>query len=56
MRIEKVLIAEDHESANLSVQKTLEELSIADLHYVYYCDDALLKIQRVCRKTTGMTS
>ena len=46
MRIEKVLIAEDHESAKLSVQKTLEELSIADLHYVYYCDDALLKIQK----------
>lgn len=44
--IKKVLIAEDHESANLSVQKTLEELGVIDPHYVYYCDDALLKIQK----------
>ena len=44
--IKKVLIAEDHESANLSVQKTLEELGVVDPHYVYYCDDALLKIQK----------
>jgi DNA-binding NarL/FixJ family response regulator len=43
--INKVLIAEDHESANISVQKTLEELNIVDTHYAYYCDDALLKIQ-----------
>src|SRR6185437_9934186 len=44
--IKKILIAEDHESANLSVQKTLEELGIADPDKVYYCDDALLKIQK----------
>jgi two-component system capsular synthesis response regulator RcsB len=44
--IKKVLIAEDHESANLSVQKTLEELGIERPDYVYYCDDALLKIQK----------
>lgn len=44
--INKVLIAEDHESANISVQKTLEELRIAPPDYVYYCDDALLKIQK----------
>jgi two-component system capsular synthesis response regulator RcsB len=44
--IKKVLIAEDHESANLSVQKTLGDLGIVDPHYVYYCDDALLKIQK----------
>nr|WP_295867557.1 response regulator [uncultured Chitinophaga sp.] len=42
--ITKVLIAEDHESANLSVQKTLEELAITDIEYAYYCDDALSKI------------
>lgn len=46
MSIKKVLIAEDHESANLSVQKTLEELGVPLLHHVYYCDDALLKIQK----------
>lgn len=46
MMIKKVLIAEDHESANLSVQKTLEDLKVSLLHHVYYCDDALLKIQK----------
>jgi two-component system capsular synthesis response regulator RcsB len=44
--IKKVLIAEDHESANISVQKTLEELKISPPDYVYYCDDAFTKIQR----------
>jgi len=44
--IRKVLIAEDYESANISVQKTLEELDIAIADYVYYCDDALIKIQK----------
>lgn len=42
--IRKVLIAEDHESANISIQKTLETLGIKDVDYVYYCDDALSKI------------
>lgn len=44
--IKKVLIAEDHESANISVQKTLEELGMAQTDYVYYCDDALARIQK----------
>jgi len=44
--ITRVLIAEDHESANISVQKTLEELSISHVDYVYYCDDAFDRIQR----------
>lgn len=43
--IEKVLIAEDQESANISVQKTLEELGITNIDYVFYCDDALAKIE-----------
>lgn len=43
--IKKVLIAEDHESINISVQKTLEELRITDIDYVYYCDDALARIK-----------
>lgn len=42
--IDKVIIAEDQESANLSVQKTMEELHIAQSDHVYYCDDALHKI------------
>ncbi len=43
--ITKVLVAEDHELANVSVQHTLAELGINDIDYVHYCDDALLKIQ-----------
>lgn len=42
--IKKVLIAEDHESANISLRKTLEDLAIVDTAHVYYCDDALNKI------------
>ncbi|RYE50402.1 MAG: response regulator transcription factor, partial [Sphingobacteriales bacterium] len=42
----KVLIVEDHQSANLSVQKTLEDLGIINREYVYYCDDALLRIEK----------
>ena len=43
--IDKVLIAEDQESSNLSVQKTMEELNIKQSDYAYYCDDALNKIK-----------
>ncbi len=43
--IDKVIIAEDHESANLSVQKTMEEMRIRQIDYAFYCDDALKKIQ-----------
>lgn len=44
--IRKILIAEDHESASISVQKTLEELGALHVDYVYYCDDALIKIRK----------
>ena len=53
MMIKKVLIAEDHESASISVQKTLEELNIATADYVYYCDDALTKIQKAIQAGTS---
>ena len=43
--IDKVIIAEDQESANLSVQKTMEEMRISHIDHVFYCDDALNKIQ-----------
>ncbi|UHO38421.1 response regulator transcription factor [Chryseobacterium capnotolerans] len=46
----KILIAEDHESINISVQKTLEELNIPTVDYVYYCDDAIGKIQKALRE------
>lgn len=42
---EHVLIAEDHESASISVRKTLEDLAVTDARYVYYCDDALLQLR-----------
>lgn len=46
----KVLIAEDYESANLSVQKVLEALKIENVDHVYYCDDAFAKIQKSLRE------
>lgn len=41
----KILIAEDYESSNISVQKTLEDLKIPNSKYVSYCDDALERIK-----------
>ncbi|PZU86519.1 MAG: response regulator [Chryseobacterium sp.] len=41
----KILIAEDYESSNISVQKTLEDLKIPAPKYVNYCDDALSRIK-----------
>ncbi|KAB1228795.1 response regulator [Chryseobacterium viscerum] len=46
----KILIAEDHESSSISVQKTLEDLNISNADYVYYCDDAIAKIQKSIRE------
>lgn len=45
----KVLIAEDHEIANISVQKTLQELGIQTAKYVYYCDDAFTWVKNAQR-------
>lgn len=44
----KILIAEDHESSNFSVQKILEELNIPDVNHVYYCDDAFSQVKKSC--------
>ncbi|MBM7418286.1 MULTISPECIES: response regulator [Chryseobacterium] len=46
----KILISEDHESINFSVQKTLEDLNFDNFEYVYYCDDALAKAQKAIRE------
>jgi len=48
MMFKKVLIAEDHESISISVQKTLTDLGIHydARDYVYYCDDALSRIKK----------
>jgi two-component system, NarL family, captular synthesis response regulator RcsB len=48
--IDKVIIAEDQEFANLSVQKSMEELRIRQVDHVYYCDDALNRIQAAKQK------
>ncbi|MBB2151358.1 response regulator [Pedobacter gandavensis] len=42
----RVLIAEDHESTNISVQKTLADLGITETTYTYYCDDALMLLKK----------
>lgn len=42
----KVLIAEDYESSNISVQKALEDLKIPNPKYVSYCDDAINWIKK----------
>ncbi|SKC04272.1 DNA-binding response regulator, NarL/FixJ family, contains REC and HTH domains [Soonwooa buanensis] len=41
----KILVAEDYESANISVQKALDDLKIPNPTYVSYCDDALVRIK-----------
>ncbi len=48
--IKKVLIAEDHESTNISLQRTLDELKLEDMEHVCYCDDAVLKVELAKRK------
>ncbi|WP_316838601.1 response regulator [Pedobacter gandavensis] len=42
----KVLIAEDHEHANISVRKTLEDLGTPQKEFRFYCDDALKLLQQ----------
>jgi len=44
--IKKVLIAEDYQSVNISVQKTLEAMGIPNPDYVAYCDDAFQRINK----------
>ncbi len=48
--IEKVIIAEDQEIFNLSVQRAMEDLAIKHVDHVFYCDDALNKIQLAKQK------
>lgn len=43
---DKILIAEDHESSNFSVQKVLEKLKIPNINYVFYCDDAFSYLKK----------
>lgn len=48
--IQKVLIAEDYQSVNLSVQHTLEAMGIPSPDYVAYCDDAILRIKKALQQ------
>ncbi|QNN41514.1 response regulator [Pedobacter roseus] len=45
----RILIAEDQETQNISLQTTLADLSIEKPEYVYYCDDALTWIKNAIR-------
>lgn len=42
----KVIVAEDFDSNNLGLQKTLEELKISDVTFTSYCDDAFQWMKR----------
>ncbi|TWI78011.1 DNA-binding NarL/FixJ family response regulator [Lacibacter cauensis] len=48
--IDKVIIAEDHESANFSIEKTVAEFNVNNRDYVYYCDEAFNRIQLALQK------
>ena len=47
--IQKVLIAEDQQSGSISIQKTMEDLKMPSVNYVYYCDDALMEINQAVK-------
>ena len=44
--LKNILIAEDHQSINISVQKTLCDFGATNVTHVYYCDDALKLIRK----------
>jgi DNA-binding NarL/FixJ family response regulator len=46
MKFENILVAEDHEIANLSLRITLEELQLARPQHAYYCEIALAMIRK----------
>lgn len=41
----RVLIAEDHQSLKISIEQTLRNLGVMNPEYVYYCDNALQRLQ-----------
>ena len=47
---QKVLAAEDFESASISVQKSLTDLNIAEKKFVFYCDQALVLLKESLRE------
>ncbi|RZK50661.1 MAG: response regulator transcription factor [Pedobacter sp.] len=43
---EKVLVVEDHQTSSKAVAKIIEDLKIPFCEYLYYCDDALIRIKK----------
>jgi DNA-binding NarL/FixJ family response regulator len=41
-----VIVVEDHQIANHSLQRTMTDLGIVDVVQAYYCDDALMRISK----------
>jgi len=48
--IKKVIIAEDYQSVNISLEKTLEGMGIVNTDYVTYCDDAFHRINKALQQ------
>ncbi|MFI5163015.1 MAG: response regulator [Sphingobacteriales bacterium] len=46
MKFENILVAEDHEVANLSLRITLEDLQFGRPQHAYYCDIALAMLRK----------
>ena len=48
----KVLVAEDLDTINLSMVQALKDLNVNEIHYAKYCDEAYLKIKRALHDKT----
>lgn len=48
----KVLVAEEFDCINMGMVHVFEELSIGEIHYAKYCDDAFLKVKRALQDKT----
>jgi len=46
----KVLVAEDHEMTNISVQRALKDFGVEQVDYVHYCDHACTWISNAYRQ------
>lgn len=42
----KVLLVEDHQSASISVEKTLNDMKIENIQNISYCDDAIIYFKK----------
>ncbi len=44
--IQKILIAEDHDSTNIGLKSAFAELQIPEIQFVKHCDEAFLRIKK----------